>query len=956
MRSFVFFILMVSMQFVNAQTNIQVTGLTVSDALPNELQNITYTITIRNDGPQATTALQFLDLLPSSMQYVSNTPSQGTYDPITGLWNVGALASGQNRTLAIVAYPKAGTSGTTITNTASYYSSTPADNNASDNTLSVNLTVNRPDILVTKAVNDATPSEGQTILYTIIASNEGSQNASATGLVITDLLPSGLTYVPGSSTIPVGTTYNSGTGAWTIGTLIDNTSKTLILAATVNAGQSGNVLANTASVTAIDQPEEGIAASTASVNIIVNRPDIIVTKTISDATPDVSQQITYTITAKNIGLEDASATGLVITDLLPSGLTYVPGSPTSIPPGTTYNAGTGAWTIGTLLDNVTVTLVLAATVNTGQTGVTMVNTAYVSAINQPESNAANSTASVSLTVNFPDIQITKTISAGPYNENSNLTYTITVKNNGPVTATNVVVKDDLAATLSFVSASATQGTYSSTTDLWTVGTLATNVSRVLTIVAQPITGTSGTAINNTALLYSMDQNDPLTTNNQASVEIEVAKVDLSLVKSSNDVSPDVGQLLTFSVLLTNTGPGTGSNIVVKDILPAGLTFVAFTQIPSGTATNTTGTITWNVPSMAPGNQTLKFTATVNTGYGAKTIVNTAYVEDFQQVDPNLANNTSSVSLLVNGADLQITKTVNNPAPSEGSPITYTVVVKNNGPGTGNDVKISDVLPAGITVTGTITATEGTYAAGVWGAANNLDLNSGETQTLTINATVNSGTNGQIINNTASITSQTNQDGITDNNTSSVFFVVGNADVSLTKTVNSTVINIGGAVTYTLTLTNNGPYQAAGFYVNDMLPSGITYTGTSATLGSYSNATGKWTFGTSTLAVGATATLTITATVNTGTAGYTITNTGTLVTAQGGNNLSNDVGTATFKVNGADIAVSKTTTATTPVEGDPVVYTITATNNGPDGTTGLVIKDVLPSNLTFVSATCYPGNV
>ncbi|MCK6694153.1 MAG: DUF11 domain-containing protein, partial [Thermoanaerobaculia bacterium] len=761
------------------------------------------------------------------------------------------------------------------------------------------------------------------------------------------LMPATMTFV--TATPPVGTTYNAGTGIWNIGALASGQSRTLTIVAYPNPGTSGMTIADTASYFSSTPPDNNAADNSLSVSFTVNRPDLLITKTVNDNTPNVGQTILYTIKAKNQGSQNAPATGLVVTDVLPTGLTYVPGSST-IPPGTTYNPGTGAWTIGTLNDNVELTLVLAATVNAGQTGLTKTNTASVTAIDQPEEGNFASTASVNITVNFPDIQMTKTVSNGPYNENVNLTYTVTVKNNGPVTATNVVVKDLLPGVLSYQSHSTTLGAYVPGTGLWTVGTLNSGQDEVLTIVAQPITGSSGTAINNVALLYSMTENDPLIANNSAGVEIEVATVDLLVEKSVNDASPSIGQLIEYSVKLTNLGLGTGTNIIVKDILPPGLTFSSFTQIPAGTtATHSSGTITWTDPTMAPSNQTLKFEVTVDAGYAAKTIVNTAYVEDLQQVDPNPANSTSSVSVIVNGADLALTKTVDNPAPSTGATIVYKIKLRNNGPLAGNDVTISDLLPAGVTyVSHTVSESAYNPGTGVWGGTN-LDMAIGEEDSLMITATVTA-PNGSLVTNTATITSQTQPDDITANNTASVFFVVGNADVSLTKSVNGAVFFPGDPIVYTLTITNNGPFQAAGFSVADTLPAGVTFTSASATLGSYSNATGLWTFGTNTLAVGASATLTINATVNAGTAGFTITNTGKAISVQGGNNTANDVATATFKVHGADISVTKTASASTPNEGDPLTYTISVTNNGPDPTTSLIIKDLLPINLDFVSAT------
>ncbi len=816
-----------------AQTNIQVTKLEVSDTAPNELQNLTIEINVKNNGPQATTALQVQYLLPSSMTFVSFTtdpasPGAGTYTAGTGIWNIGPLSSGSTVKLFIVAFPKSGTAGTTISTTASYVSSTPADNNASDNSLSLNFTVNRPDIEVTKLVNTSDPDVGNTIIYTI--------------------------------------------------------------------------------------------------------------------------------NAKNVGLQDAPATGLVITDLLPAGLTYTT-TGTVIPAGTTYNPATGAWTIGTLADNVTVQLKIAAVVNAGTTGQTITNTASVTTINQAEESTVNNTASVPITVRFPDIQLTKTVSNGPYNEGSNLTYTITVRNNGPASATNVKVEDDLVSALAFVSASATQGTYNSATDIWDVGALASGQSRVLTIVAAPVVGSSGTSVNNTAQLLSMDQNDPLTANNSASVEIEIAKVDLLLEKTVNDNTPDVGQTITFSLNLTNSGPGLGSNIIIKDVLPAGLTFVALTSIPAGTsATQSGGTITWTNPSINSGsNRTLQFTATVAAGFAARTITNTATVESFQQVDPDLNNNTSAVTFIVNGADLRVSKVVSNVAPNPGDNITYTIVIKNNGPLKANDITLNDLIPtAGLTFVSSTISQGNAYnaGAGTWFAN---DINSGDSATLTITATVKpAGTTlGNSYTNTASIGSVVEPDGITANNSASALFAVGNADLGITKSVSSSTSPEGGTVTYTLTVQNFGPHNAPLVVANDLLPPEVTYTSHSG--GTYNPTTGVWTIGT--LNNGATTTLTINTTVNTGTAAKTVLNTATVSSPMneppGATNPN--TATATFKVNGADIAVTKTASATLPVQGDPLTYTVTATNNGPDATSGLVIIDVLPTNLTFLSSSATAGS-
>ncbi|MBK8492568.1 MAG: DUF11 domain-containing protein [Saprospirales bacterium] len=153
--------------------------------------------------------------------------------------------------------------------------------------------------------------------------------------------------------------------------------------------------------------------------------------------------------------------------------------------------------------------------------------------------------------------------------------------------------------------------------------------------------------------------------------------------------------------------------------------------------------------------------------------------------------------------------------------------------------------------------------------------------------------------------------------------------------------------------NYGPHNAPLVQVNDLLPSDVTYTSHSG--GTYNPVTGIWTVGA--LNVSSTATLTINATVNTGTAGRAIVNTATVSSPMNEPISATHPNTddVTIQVHGADLEVVKTTTAVPPiVELDPVQYTVTVTNNGPDNATGITITDYLPINLAFVSYTASQG--
>jgi uncharacterized repeat protein (TIGR01451 family) len=228
------------------------------------------------------------------------------------------------------------------------------------------------------------------------------------------------------------------------------------------------------------------------------------------------------------------------------------------------------------------------------------------------------------------------------------------------------------------------------------------------------------------------------------------------------------------------------------------------------------------------------------------------------------------------ADLNIMKDVNNHTPSEGDPITYTVTITNTGPATATNIQITDQLPVGVTYVAPYSASQGTWdnVSGIWSVGS---LANGATATLTINATVNAGTTGQTITNTATVTAADQPDPHTGDNTDSADILPGGsvpqlADLHLLKDVSNHLPNEGDTITYTITVTNTGPDNATGVQVTDPLPGGVTYVSHSASQGSYNSGTDVWSVGN--LADGGSSTLTITVTVNNGTAGSTISNTAT----------------------------------------------------------------------------------
>jgi len=369
-----------------------------------------------------------------------------------------------------------------------------------------------------------------------------------------------------------------------------------------------------------------------------------------------------------------------------------------------------------------------------------------------------------------NLGVSKTVSDPTPNVGDIIAYTITVTNHGPQKATRVQLTDVLPTGVTLGGYTATQGTYNSTTGLWTVGNLDNTASATLTITATVDSGTCGMTITNTASVTA-NQPDPEPDNNADSANIDVLcpRADLEVVKTVSDPTPNVGDVITYTITVTNNGPDDATGVQLTDTLPTGVTFGGYTAT-QGTYTSTTGL--WEITTdddddlPAGAVATLIITATVDSSTCGTTITNTANILSADQPDPNPTNNEASVNIdvLCTGADLEVAKTVSDPTPNVGEVIAYTITVVNNGPDDATGVRLADALPAGVTF-GRYTATQGFYISttGLWTVG---DIDCGASATLTINATVNSCRGAGIITNTAHSLTADQPDPNPDNNVAS----------------------------------------------------------------------------------------------------------------------------------------------------------------------------------------------
>ncbi len=430
---------------------ISITKTAVQDEVVNN-GTVNYTITMTSTSASPVTVISVVDTLPSTgganFTYIAGSSSgMTTNNPTTaghtytwsGSWTIpanGSLTLNFNATAA-------GTNGNTYYNNASFTTAygTLSTGNTADVTISNTFDIN-------EYVNTAYSLPGGKVTYTITMTNTSNQSKTVTS--VSDTLPTGFTYVSGSSS---GMTTSNPTG----------TTGTITWSGTYTIARNGGTLTLTFSATASSTP--GTYTSNATWVITgqttyptgANAPVTVVNMTISKAV-NVSQSlenvpVTYTITVA--GPPTFSLTS--ITDTLPTGFTYVTGSTTGLttadPTGTGPITWNGSWT---LPSNGTVTLSFQAM--TPNTRGTFTNTATVSGTGfGPFSTGATA----SLQIVSPVMSLSKSADKTSVKPGDTVTYTLTYNNTGDAPAYTVVFLDNIPAYTTYVTSS-TQGTGSAT--------------------------------------------------------------------------------------------------------------------------------------------------------------------------------------------------------------------------------------------------------------------------------------------------------------------------------------------------------------------------------------------------------------------------------------------------------------------------------------------------------------
>jgi len=348
-------------------------------------------------------------------------------------------------------------------------------------------------------------------------------------------------------------------------------------------------------------------------------------------------------------------------------------------------------------------------------------------------------------VALPDVAIDKQ-AAARVDPGGTVTYTVVFSNNSPIPASGVVVTDHMPVSVTVTSVvsggAAITETAAGPSYVWQVETLDAGEGGAITITGVLSEGLPGGHVFTNTAEIGADA-DAGGGNNRASAALTVSDARLDVSKDVSDETPQPGDTIVYTVTVTNPGPDDATTVVVSDTVPAILTSVS-SSVSQGSYSGTT----WEVGGLAAGvspSATLRITATVPpTTPDRTTFTNTAVISHADQGDSGPAEDRLAQALaIVRGAELGVVKTVDDCTPREGVTVTYAITATNHGCTT--TVVLSDVLPAGLSYVADDSL--GYDATGVWDVG---ELCEDESATLRITATLDAGTAGMSITNTAVI--------------------------------------------------------------------------------------------------------------------------------------------------------------------------------------------------------------
>lgn len=618
-----------------------VPGLTLDPDHTQTLQPgqvVTYTHVLTNEG-------NAMDTFTLTVTSVGPFPTTSNIPPSI------TLTAGQTATFIItVTVPANATptdqSVTVITATSGL---SPALQAVDTDTTNVELA----DVAIVKFDDPDPVAAGGVLTYTLVYTNNGA--ATAQNVQITDTLPVGVNFggmVSANPALP--TPAGAGqTRVWTVGTLASGSSGSIVFTVTVNSNTSG-IITNSVVITT-STPDSNLSNNNDDEPTEVGRPGLSITKTrISSSPVLIGQPVQFQIVVENIGNTDLPTVTLVDT-YDTAYLAYTGATPVS---DDNNNDGIITWAnLGPIVagGRVTVTVNFTATASTqALLNDVTINDARASGTDTNGTPVLPVTDTDTVGVINPGLVVDKSVNIARIAPHQIVTYTITITNVGDVPLNPVRVTDTLDTGLTFIPGTANpapstvNGQQLVWYDVMGGAGLAPGARTHITLRASVTTvpGSYGNLVVTTGG-HSAGTTPPVSDTVSTHVEDPSIQVDKE-VKTPGVV----GELITFTIRITNTGPSTLDQVPLFD------TFVGPVQYVGGipladTVDNANHRLTWNdlttfFGDLAPGQSISLITVfRLTTTDSEFSMTNTARVSQADDVFNNVANEDEDTEVLTN---------------------------------------------------------------------------------------------------------------------------------------------------------------------------------------------------------------------------------------------------------------------------------------------------------------------
>ncbi|BCJ40080.1 hypothetical protein GCM10010168_29380 [Actinoplanes ianthinogenes] len=651
---------------------------------------ITYTATVTNAGPSMARSLVLTDVIPlATATYTSAAGGTCAVNAIGSLeCQLADMLPGATTTVTINMTLKA-SGGGAVNNAVSITSSTP-DPSAANNNFSVQSAGTAvADVGVRLGLSQLSAYAGDTVTYTLTVTNYGPSDA--TNVTFATVTPPGVTIArnPPFCTPTV----------CTVGTLPAGAS--IPLSGTATLGPNAAAGPGFASTTVISPTTDNNAANdTDTINFtVLLRSDLSVTQTLSNSTvpgdPLVAgQNVTGVVRVTNNG--QTRSEGVVLRQAVPAGWPVPTTSTTgggsctfqgTVVGGSTPDGGSYVCNLATLATSATWQITFAGVqLATGYSSTVYSRAATVSS-STPDPDGANDSVTTTAAVEqHADLEVVKVVtSSTSIVQSEEVDFEARVINHGPSDGTNVVLRESPDAGLSITSGTATNGTFDTTTQSWTIQRITPGGAPggVLTLHGTALG--SGT-LNNSTRIIAADGTDPDPANNTATAGVTAAPAApaLSIVSTTTpSASPaGVGATIPYTYEVRNTG-----NLPMTSLTLSGNLSGSSTCAPTSVAVGAVATCTGSVFSVTA-TEVLANTPITDTVTAQALNTSTVLPATYAQLSYSVPVAVPHASLSVVLTPTVSTASRQNAA-AKNDTIAYTYDVTNNGNVPMNGIMLTD---------------------------------------------------------------------------------------------------------------------------------------------------------------------------------------------------------------------------------------------------------------------------